>query len=77
MSLDEVVALIGRPQRDVGAGAILFEFDVEGGVLQLRLELDVEQENKYVHDNPNVQVYGSHCLYVGAVEFLSEPVRRA
>lgn len=74
MSLDEVVALIGRPQRDVGAGAILFEFDVEGGVLQMWLNSDVEQENKYVHDNPNVQVYGTHFLYVTAVEFVPATV---
>lgn len=75
MSFDEVVALIGRPQRDVGFGATLFQFDVEGGaILQMRLDLDVEQENKYVHDNPNAQIYGSHCLYVGAVGFTSDPL---
>ena len=27
MTLTEVVALVGRPQRDAGAGAILYEFD--------------------------------------------------
>ncbi len=70
MSLDEVVALIGRPQRDVGSGAILYQFDVEGGaILQIRFDSDVEQENKYVHDNPNAHIYGSHCLYVGSVGF--------
>ncbi len=75
MSLDEVVALIGRPQRDVGSGAILYQFDVEGGaILQIRFDLDVEQENKYVHDNPNAHIYGSHCLCVGSVGFTSEPL---
>ncbi len=70
MSLDEVVALIGRPQRDVGSGAILYQFDVEGGeILQIRFDSDVEQENKYVHDNPNAHIYGSHCLCVGSVGF--------
>lgn len=70
MSIDEVVARIGRPQRDVGSGAILYQFDVAGGeILQIRFDLDVEQENKYVHDNPNVSIYGSHCLYVGSVGF--------
>lgn len=73
MSLDEVVALIGRPQRDVGSGAILYQFDVEGGaILQIRFDSDVEQENKYVHDNPNAHIYGSHCLYVGSVGFTTE-----
>ena len=70
MSFDEVVRRIGRPQRDVGSGAILYQFDVEGGaILQMRLDSDVQQENKYVHNNPNVDIYGTHFLYVGSVGF--------
>lgn len=73
MCLDEVVASIGRPQRDVGSGAILYQFDVEGGeILQIRFDLDVQREDKYVHDNPDAHIFGSHCLYVGSVGFTSE-----
>lgn len=75
MSLDEVVRRIGKPQRDVASGAIDFQFDVEGGmVLTVRLEADAEEENKYVHDNPNSHIYGSHCLYVREVSFPSDPL---
>lgn len=63
MSLDEVVRKIGKPQRDVGHGAVLFEFDLaDGGVLTIGLALDVEQEDEAVHGDPGV--YGTHCLYV-------------
>ncbi len=73
MSLDEVVFHIGKPQREVGYGAILYQFDVDGGgILEIRLELDVERENELVHDNPNVHIYGTHFLYVAACSFVPE-----
>ncbi len=68
MSLDEVVGTIGKPQRDIGYGAVLFEFDLEdGAVLRLTMALDVESENKYVQNNPESDIYGTHCLCVAAV----------
>ncbi len=73
MSLDEVVFHIGKPQRDVGSGACIFQFDLEGGgALELLLTLDVEKENEYVHDNPESAVYGSHCLYVASVNVVPD-----
>ena len=66
MSLDEVVRKIGKPQRDIGYGAIIFQFDIDNGLtLTIWFDLDVEKENEYVHNNPNVSVYGTHALYVG------------
>lgn len=69
MSLDEVVRKIGKPQRDIGFGAILFQFDIDNGLtLTIWFDLDVEKENEYVHNNPNASVYGTHALYVGEFE---------
>lgn len=69
MSLDEVVRKIGKPQRDIGSGARLFQFDIDNGLaLNIWFDLDVEKENEYVHNNPNVSVYGTHALYVGRFE---------
>lgn len=74
MSLDEVVFAIGKPQRDVGYGARLFQFDLDdGSILCLRLDLDVEKENKYVHNNPENKTYGTHCLYVADIGFIETP----
>ncbi len=75
MSLDEVDRLIGKPQRDIGSGVNLYQFDIEGGsVLEMTFFLDVEKENEYVHNNPYAAVYGSHCLYVAEVKFTDDHI---
>ena len=68
MSIDEVVKKIGKPQRDIGCGARLFQFDLENGEKRtIRFDLDVEKEDEFVYKNPNVTLYGSHFLYVGMI----------
>ncbi|MCH5172418.1 MAG: hypothetical protein J1F31_06300 [Erysipelotrichales bacterium] len=67
MSMDEVVTILGKPQRDNGYGVILFEFDLSNGKkLMARFEKNSELENEYVK-NHNTQIYGTHYLYL--VEF--------
>lgn len=31
MSLDEVIRIMGKPQRDIGSGTVIFEFDLDNG----------------------------------------------
>lgn len=70
MSLTEVIRKIGKPQRDIGYGANIFQFDIDdGSVLNLWFNLDIEKEDEYFDKNPNATVYGSHFLYVSSISF--------
>lgn len=59
MSLDEVIKKIGKPQRDIGHGTWVFQFDInDGSILTVSFVLD---------NNPNISTYD--CLYVAEIDF--------
>ena len=64
MSIDEVILILGKPQRDIGYGAILFEFDLSNGKKLLALfERNSEKENEYKKDS-DTHIFGTHYLYL-------------
>lgn len=61
MPIDEVVRKIGKPQRDVGSGACIFQFDVSNGsILQIMFD-------RYLDGD---ELYHRNYMYVVSVEFL-------
>lgn len=65
MSLDEVVNCLGKPQREVGNGAIVFEFDLKDSdsCLDVWFKNDIEKEREYCQEN-NIEIFGTHFLNV-------------
>lgn len=64
MSLDEVVFILGKPQRDVGSGAIIFEYNLSNGQSFYTTMINNDYlENEY-HETHETWIYGTHFLYV-------------
>ncbi len=64
MSLEEIVTILGKPQRDIGSGAFLFEFDLSSGKkLEALFVNNDEKENEYIKDHETI-AFGSHYLYL-------------
>lgn len=64
MSIDDVVTVLGKPQRDIGSGAIIFEFDLfENKKIDIWMVNNSDLENTFQSDNATI-VYGTHYLYV-------------
>lgn len=64
MSVDELVCILGKPQRETGSGAILFEFNLSNSqILFVSMENNSIKENEYAtkHDT---KIYGTHYLYI-------------
>ncbi len=54
MSLDDVVSYLGKPQRDVGSGIWIYEFDLsDGKVFSVSFSPDKEKENEFYKENPD------------------------
>ena len=47
MTFTEVVELVGRPQREIGSGAVIYEFDLSGGSTYA-VYFITDQEHRYV-----------------------------
>lgn len=47
MTFTEVVALVGRPQREIGSGAVIYEFDLSDGSTYA-VYFITDQEHRYV-----------------------------
>lgn len=63
MEIQEVINILGKPQRDVGSGLIIYEFDLSNGqVLVTFWHVDAEKENQFIKDNPDLKIYGTHFL---------------
>ena len=60
MSLDEVIRKIGKPQRDIGFGTWVFQFDMDNGSI---FTVSFVLENT----DPNISTYNS--LIVGYIDF--------
>ncbi len=70
MSLDHIVSILGKPQRDIGSGAIIFEFDLSNcQKADIHLINNTELENVYVKENAT-KVYGTHYLYAVSVRIV-------
>lgn len=70
MSLDHIVSILGKPQRDIGSGAIIFEFDLSNcQKTDIHLINNTELENVYVKENAT-KVYGTHYLYAVSVQIV-------
>lgn len=70
MSLDHIVSILGKPQRDIGSGAIIFEFDLSNcQKADIHLINNTELENAYVKEN-TTKVYGTHYLYAVSVRIV-------
>lgn len=64
MSIEEIVTILGKPQRDIGSGTFLFEFDLSNGKkLIAGFQNNDEKENEYMKDHETI-TYGSHYLYL-------------
>lgn len=64
MSLEEIVTLLGKPQRDIGSGAFLFEFALSNGKkLEALFVNNDEKENEYLKYHETI-TFGSHYLYL-------------
>lgn len=64
MSLDEVVFILGKPQRDVGSGAIIFEYNLsDGQSFYTTMTNNDYLENEY-RETHETWIYGTHFLYV-------------
>ena len=64
MSLDDVVFILGKPQRDVGSGRTIFEFNLsDGESFYTTMINNVALENEY-RETHETRVYGTHFLYV-------------
>lgn len=51
MSVGEAYAIMGKPQRDVGSGLVILEWDLDTGeILKVPFILDVEKNDWYVID---------------------------
>lgn len=65
MSLDDVVKLIGKPQKSIGSGLILYGFDIDNydksAIISFRL--DYEKELEYCSQS-DTRIFGTHFLYV-------------
>jgi len=71
MSLDDVVAAMGKPQRDVGSGPLIMEFDLsDGGKVDITMYNNSEKENAYQEERAT-RVYGTHYLYVFSIRFVA------
>ena len=67
MSFDQVIRKIGKPQREIGHGAIIFQFDVDdGSVFTVSFEKDPEK----IKNDPHISTYD--CLVVFAGSFDTE-----
>ncbi|MDE7107386.1 MAG: hypothetical protein K2O39_03600, partial [Clostridiales bacterium] len=67
MSLNQVISEIGKPQRDIGYGACLFQFDLDdGSVLTVTFDKDLNK----IKNNPNISDYDS--LIVACMDFERE-----
>ncbi|MDE7167271.1 MAG: hypothetical protein K2O28_00290 [Clostridia bacterium] len=64
MSLTEVVRKIGKPQRDIGYGAIIFQFDIDDGST-----LTVWFNYKYSDNNSDATENDTNILYVQSISF--------
>ena len=54
MSLNQVICEIGKPQRDIGSGVALFQFDLDdGSILTISFGIDLEKET----NKPNLSTY--------------------
>lgn len=64
MSVDELVCILGKPQRETGSGAILFEFNLSNSqILFVRMENNSIKENEYATEH-DAKIYGTHYLYI-------------
>lgn len=64
MSLDEVIFILGKPQRDVGCGTFIYEYNLsDGQSFYTTMVNDDALENEY-HETHNPKFYGAHFLYV-------------
>jgi len=70
MYIDDVIKGIGKPQREVGSGVIMFEFDIKDGTtMQVTFHNDNKQEEELASSG-GVEIYGTHFLYVSSVYFV-------
>lgn len=54
MSLYDVVSYLGKPQREVGAGIWIYEFDLsDGKVFSASFSPDKEKENEFYQEHPD------------------------
>lgn len=64
MSLDEVVFILGKPQRDVGSGRTIFEYNLsDGQSFYTTMTNNDYLENEY-RETHETWIYGTHFLYV-------------
>lgn len=67
MSLNQVIRLIGKPQRDVGYGAVLIQFDVaDGSTFTITFDKDLQK----AESDPDLSDYD--CLVVNRMDFDTE-----
>ncbi len=67
MSLNQVISEIGKPQRDIGYGACLFQFDLDNGSI---LTVTFDKDLNKIKNNPNISDYDS--LIVAYMDFERE-----
>ncbi len=68
MSLDHIVSILGKPQRDIGYGANIFEFNLTNKQkVDVWFINNVQLENKY-HEQHSSKVYGTHYYYAVRIQ---------
>ena len=67
MSLNQVIRKIGKPQRDIGSGVSMFQFDLDDGSI---LTIAFEEDSKKREKNPGISAY--ECLVVARWDFDGE-----
>lgn len=71
MEIQEVVDIIGKPQRIVGSGCIIFEFDLfNGQIFRTWWVTDTEKE-KEIQESIDSNIYGSHYVVLFKQEITS------
>lgn len=64
MSLDEVIFILGKPQRDVGCGTFIYEYNLSDGQSFYTTMVNDDALEKEYHETHNPKFYGAHFLYV-------------
>ncbi|MCI6357299.1 MAG: hypothetical protein MR766_01525 [Erysipelotrichaceae bacterium] len=64
MSLDEVVFILGKPQRDVGSGAFIYEYNLSDGQSFYTSLFNNDELEKEYEETHGTKIYGSYFLYV-------------
>ena len=67
MSLNQVISEIGKPQRDIGYGALLFQFDLDDGTI---FTVTFVQDLNKINNKPDISYYDS--LIVAYMNFEQE-----